>query len=340
MPDIGFIQINWLWLLPLPILWLHMRSLQKKNWPTLIVTKSIRYPLQQHAVKSLKSNNKLQYHPKQDLLACCAFVLLLIAMAQPVSYMESINSPDKTAPVDLVLLVDTSLTMVLKDYVIDGEPVDRMSMTRRLLNNFIQAYSGSRIGLSVMGNPPYHWLPYTSDKTILSDAVSRIRTTMGGRMTDMSASLQMINEQYTSEDDKVVVMITDGVLQLGKLSPQEAAKKLSEHGYTLYIIAIGSTQIDASQSDTSGLIYEPVNLALLQDVAEHGNGQMFHAVDSTAFSHALKTIESKHRKIIDASDAIQPVKSWYPYPLFSGIFLLLFTAVSSQITLPKHGVRA
>jgi len=156
----------------------------------------------------------------------------------------------------------------------------------------------------------------------------------------MSASLELVNEQYTSEDDKVVVMITDGVLQLGKLSPQEAAKKLSEQGYTLYIIAIGSTQIDASQSDTSGLIYEPVNLALLQDVAEHGNGQMFHAVDSTAFSHALKTIESKHRKIIDASDAIQPVKSWYPYPLFSGIFLLLFTAVSSQITLPKHGVRA
>jgi len=336
MPDIGFAQSLWLWLLPLPFLWLRMRMRQKKTWPTLLPAPSIRHPMQAYATAESKALNRQRYSPKQDLLTGIAGIMFILALAQPVSYLDSINSPDKTEPVDLVLLVDTSLTMVLKDYVIDNQPIDRMSMTRRLLEDFINAYSGNRIGLTVMGNPPLHWLPYTPDKRIISDAISRLRTTLGGRLTDMSASLQLVTDQYTSEDDKIVVMITDGGLQLGESSPQEAARKLTEQGYTLYVIAIGSTQIDPSKSDTTGLIYEPVDLTLLQEIADQGNGQMFHAIDSTAFSNALQRIENQHRKIITATEEMQQVKPWYQLPLFLGILLLIYIAFAGQLILPAR----
>lgn len=338
MPEIGFAQSLWLWLLPLAFIWLHIRSRQQKIWPTLLPAPSIRYPSLSHTAHRNNFEIGHRYHPKNDRLVFMAIVLFILSLAQPVSYLDTVNNPNKTEPVDLVLLVDTSLTMVLKDYVIDEKPIDRMSMTRRLLKDFINDYSGARIGLTIMGNPPLHWLPYTPDKGIIRDAISRLRTTLGGRLTDMSASLKLVAEQYTSEDDKVVVMITDGGLQLGESSPQEAARRLSEQGYTLYVIAIGSTQMDRANIDTTGFIYEPVDLTLLGDIAKQGNGQMFHAIDSTAFSKALQTIESQHRKVVDtSSNEIKRVQPWYPWPLILGIFLLLYSVTSGQRVLPTRG---
>lgn len=338
MPDIGFAQSLWLWLLPLAFIWLHVRSRQKNNWPTLLPTPSIRYPSLSQTAQKNNVETGHQYHPKNDRLAFVAIVFFILSLAQPVSYLDTVNNPNKTEPVDLVLLVDTSLTMVLKDYVINKKPTDRMSMARRLLKDFIADYSGSRIGLSIMGNPPLHWLPYTPDKDIIIDAITRLRTTLGGRLTDMSASLKLVADDYTSEDDKVVVMITDGGLQLGESSPQEAASRLFEQGYSLYVLAIGSTQIDQANIDTTGFIYEPVDLTLLEEIARLGNGQLFHAIDSAAFSKALQTIENRHRKVVETPpDEIKRVKSWYPLPMILGIFLLLYSVISGQIVLPTRG---
>ncbi|MCU7800617.1 MAG: VWA domain-containing protein [gamma proteobacterium symbiont of Lucinoma myriamae] len=70
--------------------------------------------------------------------------------------------------------------MSLSDYEINGQIIDRLTLTRQLLDGFVSDYSGQRIGLVTLGNPPAIWLPLTSDKIIVQDAISRIRTFLGG----------------------------------------------------------------------------------------------------------------------------------------------------------------
>ena len=128
-----------------------------------------------------------------------------------------------------------------------------------------------------------------------------------------------------------VARAADGGLQLGLTSPQMAAQELADSGFTLYIIAIGSTELNGENQSDSGLIYEPVNLGLLQQVAEIGHGQLFHATDTQVFRDALSTIEAKHRKPVQTSANERLVEVWYPLPLALALLLILLALLGDQI---------
>lgn len=337
MADYGFLQIFWLWLLPLPVLWLMYRFRQQNPWPRFIPSLVLRYPnlvLLKEQTTALSGND---HQKAADRQLGVALVLFILALAQPVRYADPIEAQQQHQAVDLVVLVGTAISMVLKDYVIEDQAIDRMTMARRLLDGFVTDYSGQRIGLTLMGNPPMLWLPFTHDKAVVKDAISRIRPALAGRLTDMGASLELVADNYHSADDKVVVMITDGGLQLGKTSPQQAAKKLAEKGYTLYVIAIGSANKDNQQADKASLIYEPINLPLLTEVAEAGQGKLFHVLDIKAFQKALNSIENKHQKNIKATEQQRLVQAAYPIPLALGIFLVLFASLGRPFGVPKDG---
>lgn len=325
--DIGLLQPFWLILLPLPWLWLYWRLHHPGGWPRILPILSVRYPLiaeLQHSNKVMAAKAKSR-HP--DQLMALAISLMLLALSQPVYYQGDAKSEKQFQPVDLVLVVGTALSMSLSDYEINGQAVDRITMTRQLLHDFVADYSGQRIGLVILGNPPAIWLPLTSDKHNVQDAISRIRTFLGGRLTDMGASLNLVREHYNEPQEKVVVLISDGGAQVGSVSPQEAAQDLAEAGFTLYVIAVGSSDPEAGALDKSSLIYETVNLAMLQQVAEQGNGQLFHALDSQAFTDALKIIESKHRRVISHKEKKRLMQVWYPFPLALAMLILLYAAL-------------
>ncbi|MCU7800618.1 MAG: VWA domain-containing protein [gamma proteobacterium symbiont of Lucinoma myriamae] len=107
----------------------------------------------------------------------------------------------------------------------------------------------------------------------------------------MGATLRLVREHYKDQNEKVVVLISDGGAQVGAISPQEAAQQLAAEDFSLYVIAVGSSDPDEGSLDKSSLIYEAVNLTMLQQVAKQGKGQLFHVLNTQAFSDALQTIE-------------------------------------------------
>jgi len=324
--DFGLLQPFWLLLFPLPWLWLYWRLHHPDVWPSILPIPTVRYPLLgdlQHSNQTMTAQAK---NRRPDILMAIALTLMLLALCQPVHYKTYIDSEKKSQPVDLVLVVGTALSMSLSDYEINGQAVDRMTMTRKLLDGFVSDYSGQRIGLVILGNPPAVWLPLTSDKSNVRNAISRIRTFLGGRLTDMGATLKLVREHFNEPQEKVVVLISDGGAQVGSVSPQDAAQELAAEGFTLYVIAVGSSNPEAGKLDQGSLIYETVNLTMLQQVATLGNGQLFHALDSYAFTNALKTIENKHRKSSRQEDRKRLTEVWYPLPLALAMVILLYAA--------------
>lgn len=336
----GLLQPYWLLLLPLPWLWLYWRRSQSVSWPRILPVLTVRYPLLGDLPQSsidIKSNTK---NRQADVMMSLAMSLMVFALSQPVHYTGFFEPEKKSEPVDLILVVGTALSMSLSDYEINGQIVDRLTLTRQLLDGFVSDYSGQRIGLVILGNPPALWLPLTSDKIIVQDAISRIRTFLGGRITDMGATLRLVREHFNDQNEKVVVLISDGGAQVGAISPQEAAQELAADGFSLYVIAVGSSDPDAGSLDKSSLIYEAVNLNMLQQVAKQGKGQLFHALNTQAFSDALEMIEKKHRKPVDKEDKKYLTRVWYPVPLALAMLLILYVSLRQPGSINKaSGIR-
>lgn len=317
----GVLQPAWLLLLPFILVGYWQRRRIRAAWPDLWQRVGVCFPLSGELVNA---QTKIQhYQPNRERLLFCAITLLIISLTQPVVYRESIELPDQREPVDLVLLVDTNITMVLKDYFDGDESIERMTLTKQLLSEFVDAFRGNRIGLSIMGNPPLHWLPFTTDWAAVTDAISRISVTLGGRLSDMSASLQLVSDRYPTDLNPVVVMVTDSGMQLGQIAPQTAAARLSEAGYTLYVIAIGSTELSKEQRARAGFVYDPVDLALLDEVAKAGSGQLFHALTRDAFEEALQTIAQAHTDQTRAPEQRLLVDPLYPWFILFGLSLLI-----------------
>ncbi len=320
--DLGLLQPLWLMLLPLPPLWLKWRRHRPPASFTMSMPLAVRYPLLR-VIRGSSGVARPTGSGTADVMISAALLLVVLALAQPVRYTDAIKTAAASEPVDLVIVAGTAISMTLRDYVVGGEPVDRMSITRRLLDGFVAGYRGRRIGLVVLGNPPALWLPLTDDKAVVRDAISRLRPVLGGRLSDMGATLKLVDEQFGAAGETVVVLVTDGGLQLGATAPETAARALSAAGSTLYVIGIGSSDQGAGGTDPGGLIYEAIDTAFLQTLAEAGGGAFFHARDADAFAAALSTIESRHRRPGTASSTERLAETWYPLPLGVAMALLL-----------------
>lgn len=328
--DLGLLQPLWLMLLPLPPLWLKWRRHQSPASSTMSMPLAVRYPLLR-VIRGSSGVARPTGSGTADVMISAALLLVVLALAQPVRYTDAIKTAAASEPVDLVIVAGTAISMTLRDYVVGGEPVDRMSITRRLLDGFVAGYRGRRIGLVVLGNPPALWLPLTTDRAVVRDAVSRLRPVLGGRLSDMGATLQLVEQRFREAGEKVVVLVTDGGLQLGATSPLAAARALGAAGNTLYVIGIGAGEPGAGGAEQGGLIYEPIDAVFLQALADAGGGAFFHAQDTDAFSAALSTIESRHRRPGTAIPVERLVEPWYPLPLGLAMALLLLSVWWPQL---------
>lgn len=324
----GLLQPLWLLLLPVPVVGWWWRRRHPRAWPALVAPLTIRYPLFEQ-LRTADAGSRGERSALAEALVGVALLLAVLALAQPVRYTTMVARAHESEAVDLVIVAGTAISMTLRDYVVDGEPVDRMTLMRQLLDAFVGGFSGRRIGLVVLGNPPALWLPLTTDRQAVRDAVARLRPVLGGRLSDMGATLQLVDAGFRDSPDKVVVLVTDGGLQLGDTAPRAAAEALARGGNTLYVIGIGASAGDAHVADAGGLLYEPLDPVFLGSLADAGGGAFFHARDAAAFSEALKTIEARHRRAAAAASTARLVQPLYPQLLATALALLLFALLGA-----------
>ena len=330
--DFHFLQSGWLLTIPpLLIVWLW-RHAPAPDWPILLAPPRLRFPPLSRAKTGSGRPSKTPRSRLTGPLFAAGMGAAILALAQPVINTATVQDDQKAEPVDLILLVGTAVTMNLRDYIADGKRVSRMTMLKQLLGDFVRDYSGRRIALVVLGDPPARWLPLTDDRGVVLNAISRLRTGLGGRLSDTGGALQMIAAQFSSDDENVVVLITDAGLQLGSLSPADGAKRISASGMTLHTIAVGSADPGAGEDNSTGLLYEPVNLDLMQQLATIGHGEMFRALDTDHMRQALKKIETLHRHPAPAATTHQLTQPLYPWAIgLALLFFMLSMAVSQRI---------
>lgn len=277
--------------------------------------------------------------PVRSGLGGFVFGLVLISLACGIAALsrpQKVLSYDeeKTEGIAIMLTVDVSLSMLIEDFYIGGVPVNRLTAAKRVMADFIKGRRSDRIGIVAFAGETYLPCPLTLDRDWLINNLDRVQTQRVGDGTAIgsgiaSAANRMRREKVPS---KVIVLLTDGANNSGRLSPQDAAKLAATLGIKIYTIAIGTPGIHSIPDPKRGT-FTPVGQQLfdeatLKEVANIGNGQFYMAQNLSSLSDVFATIDKlektkiEHRKITETEEL-------FSYPLaVSAIALLLALLLS------------
>ena len=329
-------QPGWLWLIPAFLVFTVIFYFTKNKY----MAKSTAANLAENSIKpqffhplitllTAQSGPTTNQRPF-NLINFVIFTLLIIALTQPVKIGEKL--PDPPQERDIVFIVDTSVSMILRDYILNGKRIDRMSLLKVVLDKFIQELKGERMSIIVFGDHAYTLVPLTSDETLLRSMLSRVQATMAGRFNAMGDAIalavkqssQFNNTNKNSKRKRILVLLTDADQPTGKIEPVIAAKLAKNAHLPLYTVAIGATSFAAGEKQLGGLLYSPVDLKLLQQLSSITGASNYQAGNPHALEKAIHAIH-KH----DTNKrSVKPV--YFREPLYYWLLISAFILFSMQ----------
>jgi len=245
--------------------------------------------------------------------------LLVVALAGPVRLGRALPEPPREH--DVVFIVDTSVSMVLRDFVLNGERVDRMNVVKGLLDEFIRTLRGERVSIIVFADTAYTLVPLTADRDLARRMLTRLDVGMAGRFNAVGDAIALAVRDAAGEDPRrrVLVLLTDADQPTGTIAPQTAATLAAQADLPLYTVGIGATTYAAEEQRSTGLIYHPVDAQLLQELAARTGARSFLAGDTAALRAAIDAIA---RPEVAAASPRFERRPLYVFPLAAGLALL------------------
>lgn len=262
-------------------------------------------------------------------LRIAAFVLAVVALARP-QERDSRVKDLSVEGIDIMIALDLSTSMEAADF----RPNNRLHVAKEVLTEFIAGRSNDRIGLVVFSGAAYTQAPLTLDYGVLKEVVKQLRTRVledGTAIGDAVATA--LNRLRDSEaKSRVVVLITDGDNNAGRVSPLDAAEAAKALGLPVYTILVGKggkVPFPAGQDIFGQTAWRdvelPVNPELLQKMASMTGGEFYRATDRESLKDGLqKVLDSLERSKLMEGGAMATYRElFHPFLLAAAVLLVL-----------------
>jgi len=288
----------------------------------------------------LGSSLKLKLAQNLVLLRAAAVFFVIIALARPQSPIE--ESKIQTEGIDIVLAVDCSTSMLAEDFKLNGKRQNRLEVVKDVVKNFIQGRQNDRIALIAFAGKAYAVCPLTLDYSWLLQNLERVETGMIEDGTaigsGLASSLNRLKD--TEARSKIVILLTDGRNNAGKISPitaSEAAKALKVKVYTIGAGTKGTAPYP--MKDFFGnTVYRPVRIDIDEDtlrkIAVETKAKYFRATDTKSLRTIYKEIDKLEKTPIEEKGYME-YKELFPKFLILGIILLLMEIILGNTVLRK-----
>ena len=314
------IEFAFVWvflLLPLPLL-VHL------FFPPAPVneTAALRIPFFQNLHTGLKPKKKSR-SLFRFLLAIIIWVLLLTAAARPQFVGDTIKQ--SVTGRSLMMAVDLSGSMREPDMIISNGRVTRLTAVKIVAGDFISKRKGDRIGLILFGSQAYLQAPLTFDRKTVETLLKESSLGLAGRATAIGDAIGLAVKRLRKEDeqDRVLILLTDGSNTAGNVDPLKAADLASQEKVKIYTIGVGSPR--------SSDIDEPT----LKAIAEKTNGRYFRARDVEGLLEIYKVLDEIEPVSKDEL-SYRPITELFYYPLALALGLSVFLAL---IEILSHFIR-
>lgn len=301
------------------------------------------------ALRSLGKTSAARAGKFLRALMLVSLACFVIALARP-QLGKSLTQVEASG-IDIVLALDVSGSMLTKDFTIGGESATRIDAIREVTRKFIEGRPNDRIGIIAFAGRPYVVSPMTLDHDWLLKNLDRVKiglvedgTAIG---SGMAAAANRLNDKRSKS--RVIVLLTDGENNTGKIPPNtaaEAIKALSIHFYAIGagINGIAPTPVFNPQNgkpltDMFGnVMYQNqrvhFNEAGLKEVAKIADGQFFRATDTQSLEQIFTGIDKLEKTTVSVKK-YQQYRDLFPACIASGLGLLLAQLLLSQTVWKK-----
>jgi len=262
-------------------------------------------------------------------LAWLAWALLCLAAARPQQLGPPIVPPQVGR--DLMLAVDLSGSMDEQDMELGGTVVDRLTAAKAVLADFLERRVGDRVGLLVFGERAYTLTPMTLDRTSVREQLADSVVGLAGRATAIGDAIGLAVKRLQDQpaNQRVLILLTDGVNTAGALTPEKATELAVAANVRVHTIAFGGEGGGLSVFGfrlpiTGG---EDIDEASLQRIATETGGRFFRARDTESLAGIYAEID-RLEPVQRPGQAVRPRIERYPWPLAAAFAcgLLAFAA--------------
>ncbi len=310
---LGIDGFAWPWLLlaiPLPLLARVLMPARANPQPALRVPWGER-------LRRVASGGVLEVGSRGfPWMAMLAWCLLCVAAARPQQLGPPIAPPQVGR--DMMLAVDLSASMGEEDMELGGRLVDRLTAAKAVLADFLDRRVGDRIGLVVFGDRAFALTPLTLDRDSVRQQLDASVVGLAGRATALGDAIALSTKrlQQQETEQRVLIVLTDGVNTAGVLEPAKAAQIARDAGVRIHAIAFGgegggALSVFGFSLPTGG---DEVDEAGLQKIAQLTGGRFFRARDTEALAGIYAEIDALE-PVKRQGQAVRPKIERYPWPL-------------------------
>lgn len=238
-------------------------------------------------------------------LRALGLLLLVTALARPQQPIE--ETKVFIEGIDIVLAVDCSGSMKAMDFEMNGQRVDRLEVVKKVVGDFVEKRPNDRIGMVAFSAIPFSVCPLTIDHGWLEKNLERVRigmikdgTAIGSAIT---ASLNRLKD--TKAKDKIIILLTDGRNNSGKISPLTAAEAAKAMGVRVYTIGAGTRGLapypvpDMFGNITLRPVEIEIDEDLLSKIAKTTGGKYYRATDTRSLEEIYSEIDKLEKTPIE-----------------------------------------
>jgi Ca-activated chloride channel family protein len=255
--------------------------------------------------------------------------VLIFALAQP--RLTRSQTQVKASGIDIAVAVDLSGSMASEDFEVGGGRLSRIAMAKTVLKKFIEKRPNDRIGLIAFATDAYIAAPLTLDHDFLLQNLDRLELdVIDGSHTAIGSGLSTaINRlRDLKSKSKIVILMTDGQNNSGKLAPltvAEAAQTLGVKVYTIGVGMRGSAPMpvrDIFGRKAYQMIPVDIDEDTLTKIAGMTGGKYYRADNAEHFQEIYAEIDKleKSEAVVKKYTEFNELFKWFILP---GVALLL-----------------
>lgn len=270
------------------------------------------------------------------IVGILAWFSISVAMTNPRKPLKHLPSDIEVN--DIFLVVDVSRSMLVDDL----EP-NRLEVAKLKLREFASLRPTDRIGIIIFSEKVFTLLPLTTDPTLVDQILSEIRIGSLGSGTNIGDALALAVARATNSrtKNKAIILLTDGVSNVGKIPPLNAARSAKDFNIKVYTIGLGriNSKLPIGRNSNGVKQYQNVpggsiDIETLEEISKITGGKSFMANSEESLKEILGEIQKLEKTKINSNSRIIYDELFFSYLIF-GIVLLVIVELSRKFILKE-----
>ena len=237
---------------------------------------------------------------------------------------------------DIILCIDVSRSMLAEDI----KP-NRLEVAKARIRDFVKLRPTDRISVVIFSEKVFTLLPLTTDPALVDQVLSEISIGYLGSGTNIGDGLALSVARAVNSDtkNKVIILLTDGVANVGTLTPLQAAEEAKKFGIKVYTIGLGTDEAARIPVGNGifGTQYQlipggSIDYKTLKEISDLTGGKFYPAKSNNALKEIMDDIQNLEKTEIKVNHKIIYDEQFYHY-LFLGVSLLFLVEFLRRILL-------